>query len=149
MSPAIFHHDVCNDYPQLFKWAFNDVQASGAKVTIGSDWILTPNPGLFDALAHIVEKVHSPAGGQKIKDIEKKSKKEVGGEIITRIITLGGAEAVGADKEVGSIEEGKKANFIAVDRDLSKGEFHGATVLKTWFEGRVVYNSSADGQESV
>ena len=44
-----------------------------------------------------------------------------------------------------AIEAGKIANFIVVDRDLSQGDFAGATVLKTWFEGRQVY-SSVSGQ---
>jgi predicted amidohydrolase YtcJ len=59
------------------------------------------------------------------------------------MITLGGAEAVGRERMIGSIEFGKMANFIALDRDLSEGEFAGATVLKTWFEGRQVYSAVA------
>jgi predicted amidohydrolase YtcJ len=137
MSPAIFHHDVCRQLPHLFKWPFNEVLATGARVTIGSDWILTPNPSLFDALASIVEKVKGP----DVENHAGKSEKQIGGELLCRIITMGGAEAVGHDKITGSIEVGKKANFIAVDRDLSAGNFDGATVLKTWFEGRIVYVS--------
>lgn len=120
-------------------------------MTIGSDWILTPNPSLFDALAHIVDKVHVPAlsEGQVIKDKAEKNARQIGGEILTRVITLGGAEAVGMQAEVGSIETGKKANFIAVDRDLSQGDFQGANILKTWFEGRMVYNSDLDGKQGL
>lgn len=43
---------------------------------------------------------------------------------------------------MGSIETGKKANFIAVDRDFSRGEFSGARVLKTWFEGKMVWEDT-------
>lgn len=107
--------------------------AAGAKVTIGSDWILTLNPSLFDALAHLVGRIQSP-------DMLQPDKK-AGGKLLCRIITMGGAEAVGRSHIQGSIEVGKKANFIAVDRDLSEGEFAGVTVLKTWFEGRQVYSS--------
>lgn len=56
-----------------------------------------------------------------------------------RMLTLAGAEAVGREKDLGSIEVGKKANFIAVDQDLSQGKFKGASVLTTWFEGNIVY----------
>lgn len=55
------------------------------------------------------------------------------------MLTLTGAEAVGRDKELGSIEVGKKANFITVDQDLRLGEFEGATVVTTWFKGEIVY----------
>lgn len=109
--------------------------ATGAKLTIGSDWILTLNPSLFDALAHLVERIQGP-------NMPKPDKKAAG-ELLCRIITMGGAEAVGRSHIQGSIEVGKKANFIAVDRDLSAGEFAGANVLKTWFEGRQVYSSVA------
>ena len=58
------------------------------------------------------------------------------------MITLSGAEAVGREAEMGSIAVGKKANFIAVDRDLSRGEFADAKVLKTWTEGELVWDET-------
>ena len=73
------------------------------------------------------------------------NKKQVAAAMLCRMIMLGGAEAVGRSRTQGSIEVGKMANFIAVDEDLSQGKFAGATVLKTWFEGRQVY-SSVSGQ---
>ncbi|KAJ5906766.1 amidohydrolase-like protein 3 [Penicillium subrubescens] len=141
MSPAIFHEPVVQEIPHLLKWPFNHVLETGAHMTIGSDWLLPETPSLFDALAAIVEKVEIWPGGRKSSALESgKSKKERGGEILCRVITLSGAEAVGAQDQTGSLEVGKRANFIAVDRDLSKGNFSGATVLKTWFEGRLVYD---------
>ncbi|KAK4936396.1 hypothetical protein LTR10_022722 [Elasticomyces elasticus] len=50
-----------------------------------------------------------------------------------------GLEAVGREKETGSIEIGKKANFVAVSEDLSMGDFDKARILITWFEGEIVY----------
>ena len=141
MSPAIFHERIVNEIPRLFKWPFNQVLETGAHMTIGSDWLLPDTPSLFDALAAIVEKVKIWPGGRRSSALELgKSEKDRGGEILCRVITLSGAEAVGAQGRTGSLEVGKKANFIAVDRDLSKGNFSGATVLKTWFEGRLVYD---------
>lgn len=68
-----------------------------------------------------------------------KTARELGGEKICQIITLYGAKAVGRAMDMGSIEVGKKTSFIAVDRDLSRGEFASAKVLKIWFEGNVVW----------
>ncbi|KAL7758877.1 hypothetical protein ACKLNR_011304 [Fusarium oxysporum f. sp. zingiberi] len=134
MSPAIFHDtNLTANYPHIFKWPFKELQDAGVHVTVGSDWFLTDTPDLFPALSAVVERFGTQAG---------KTTKEVGGAKICRIITLAGAEAVGKASEMGSIETGKKANFIAVDRDLSRGEFSGAKVLKTWFEGRVVWEDT-------
>ncbi|KAG4273633.1 hypothetical protein FPRO04_09500 [Fusarium proliferatum] len=131
MSPAIFHDtSLTSNYPHIFKWPFKELQDTGVHVTVGSDWFLTDTPGLFPALSAIVERFGMQEG---------KTAKEVGGTKICRVITLAGAEAVGKASEMGSIETGKRVNFIAVDRDLSRGEFSGAKVLKTWFEGKMVW----------
>lgn len=150
MSPAIFHEPVVQEIPHLLKWPFNHVLETGAHMTIGSDWLLPETPSLFDALAAVVEKIEYWPGGRKSLALESgRSKKERGGEIICRVITLSGAEAVGAQDRSGSLEVGKKASFIAVDRDLSKGNFAGAVVLKTWFEGRLVYDCKDSAPSAV
>ncbi|KAE8364931.1 amidohydrolase 3 [Aspergillus caelatus] len=136
MSPAIFHDtSLTVNFPHIFQWPFKELQDAGVHVTVGSDWILPPTPDIFPALSAIVERFVSEPG---------KAAEEAGGEKICRIITLAGAEAVGQSRELGSIEVGKKANFIAVDRDLSRGEFAGAKVLKTWFEGEVVWEDGGN-----
>lgn len=137
MSPAIFHEaELISAFPDLFNWPMKQIQDAKGHITIGSDWFLPPNPSLFPALSALVDKFGTVKG---------KTAKEVAGETICRIITLGGAEAVGKSKETGSIAVGKRANFIAVDRDLSLGNFEGAVVLKTWFEGNMVWTSRSDG----
>lgn len=108
------------------KWDFAKMLARGAHVTIGSDWGAGETPDLLPFLDGIVEVV---GGGDR----------RAGGEVLCLMLTLAGAEAVGREGDLGSIEVGKKANFIAVDRDLSRGEFEGASVLTTWFEGEIVY----------
>ncbi|KAF5560091.1 hypothetical protein FPHYL_6773 [Fusarium phyllophilum] len=134
MPPAIFHNtNLTSNYPHIFKWPFKELQDTGVHVTVGSDWFLTDTPDLFPALSAIVERFGTQEG---------KMAKEVGGAKICRIITLAGTGAVGKASEMGSIETGKKANFIAVDQDLSRGEFSGAKVLKTWFEGKLVWEDT-------
>lgn len=146
MSPAIFHETgLVSAFPHIFKWPFNEVLASGAKMTIGSDWILPPTPSLFASLAAIVDKIGEANAGSK----EGRTPRQAGGEAICKIITLGGADAVGRSHEIGSITQGKAANFIVVDRDLSQGEFEGAEILQTWFEGQLVWNANADGRHDL
>lgn len=128
MSPAMFFvHPVTAASGGLMDWNWVKMLNAGAHITIGSDWGAAPDPSLFGPLAHIVETV---GRGDKVK----------GGELLCRMLTIHGAEAVGRDKHTGSIEIGKKANFIVVDKDLSKGEFEGASVVRTYFEGECVWD---------
>jgi predicted amidohydrolase YtcJ len=62
--------------------------------------------------------------------------------------TIHGARFIGRDGEAGSIEVGKSADFIVLDRDILKladaGEadrIRGTRVLSTWFQGRQVYRA--------
>jgi len=125
------------------------VLESGVLMTIGSKWLLPIRPSLFDALAAIVENVEYFPGGQKSTALQLvKGKTERGREILSNVITGSVAEAVRALDQTGSLEVGKEANFIAVDLKLSKGDSSGAKVLKTSFEGRVVYKCNLSGNWS-
>ncbi|KAH8896453.1 hypothetical protein GQ53DRAFT_714130 [Thozetella sp. PMI_491] len=144
MSPAIFHIGMFEDMPHLGKWDFSGMLAANALVTIGSDWLVVPNPNLFPCVAGLAEEI----GAQRSAD-DGLTNIQRGSRILLRIMTRSGAEAVGSQHRAGSIEVGKKANFIAVDRDLSEGHFSEASVLRTWFEGRVVYSARNDGVMSL
>lgn len=130
MSPAeLFVHPLIASLGGTAEWNFIKMMNAGAHITIGSDWGAVPDPSLFGALAKIVDTVGK---GDRVK----------GGELLCRMMTLNGAIAVGAEKRLGSIAVGKTANFVVMDRDLSKGEFEGAKVLKTYFEGDKVWDAS-------
>ncbi len=64
-----------------------------------------------------------------------------------RIFTYGGAYAVGAEEELGSIEVGKYADFVVLDRDLTATDpeqLRDTRVLKTISGGGVVYDTAQD-----
>ncbi|KAF2631809.1 amidohydrolase 3 [Macroventuria anomochaeta] len=130
MSPAeLFLHPVTAASEGLMNWNFAKMIDAGAHITIGSDWGAVPDPSLFQHMANIVE-------------IVRKGDKAAGGQVLCRMMTLNGAIAVNREKELGSIEVGKKANFIVMSKDLSKGEFDGAKVLRTYFEGEKVWDAN-------
>ncbi|KAJ4344088.1 hypothetical protein N0V95_006380 [Ascochyta clinopodiicola] len=129
MSPAeLFVHPVTTASEGLMDWNFSKMMDAGAHITIGSDWGAVPDPSLFQHMANIVE-------------IVGRGDKAAGGEALCRMMTLNGAIAVNRERELGSIEVGKKANFIVMNQDLSKGEFDGAKVLRTYFEGEKVWDA--------
>ena len=56
--------------------------------------------------------------------------------------TLNAAKAVGLDQKIGSLQKGKQADFIVVDRDVFKSpvnELNQTQVLETYFDGELVY----------
>jgi len=127
MSPAIWHYghvegfEVVDDW-----WPFASLLAAGAHITIASDWILPPNPNLFPALAGVISR----------------PKESVGLADAIEMMTRNGAVSVGQFDRFGSIEVGKLANFIVLDRDLfaiKTSEIATTNVLMTVFEGKTVY----------
>jgi len=60
--------------------------------------------------------------------------------------TINGAYAAFKENEIGSLEVGKKADFIVLDQNvltIDPKQIHNTTVLLTFFEGQEVYRSDA------
>ena len=99
-----------------------------AKLTVGSDWIVLPSPNLFPGLQGMLE--HGPHSVDLATALEA--------------VTLAGARAVGKEDIQGTLEAGKSADFIVLDRNLFKipiSDIGATRVEMTVFEGDVVYRS--------
>ncbi len=95
-------------------------------LTIGTDWPVTDDPNIFPALQGLLDR------GYESLDLDSGLK----------MMTINGAISLGWQEKQGSIEVGKVANMIVLDRnlfDIPATEIGGTVVLKTLFEGRVVY----------
>ena len=104
------------------------VSDTGARVTMGTDWVVLPEPNLFPALSGVVDR-----GTESLSLAEA-----------IRTITINGARSIGRQDEIGSIVTGKVADMVVLDRNLfeiSSAEVADTQVLTTIFEGRVVYQA--------
>ncbi|MDN3460711.1 amidohydrolase [Rhodococcus sp. APC 3903] len=125
MSPAIWHIE---EYGLQDGYKFRTILDAGATMTIGSDWIITPNPNLFPALQGMLER------GDDSVELET----------AIELLTLEGAKVVGCGDSRGSIEVGKSADMIVLDRNIfdgPTGDVGETRVLRTVFEGRTVYTA--------
>jgi len=71
-------------------------------------------------------------------------------EDVLQAYTINGARYLGREREAGSLEAGKSADFVMLDRDLFAlaqqqryAELAATRVLATWFAGRRVYRAPA------
>lgn len=121
------------------RWLYpiGSVAASGAVLVAGSDWsVSSMNP--LDAIQVAVTRRDPQEGpGPAFLPDER-----VALSAILAAYTIGGAYASFEEKETGSIEVGKAADLIVLDRDLfgiPPEQIHEARVLETLLEGVEVW----------
>jgi predicted amidohydrolase YtcJ len=127
MSPSIWHlYGATMGNPPLPAWQFKTLQENGVLMTMGTDWPVTDDPNFFPALQGLLDR------GYESLDLDNGLK----------MMTINGAVSLGWQERQGSIEAGKIANMIVLDRnlfDIPQTEIGATIVLKTLFEGRVVH----------
>jgi predicted amidohydrolase YtcJ len=118
-------------------YAWRTFLAQGSRIACGSDFpVESPNP-FFGIHAAVTREDHA---GQPIAGWypeQAMSLKEA-----FRCFTLDAAYAGHAENSLGSLEPGKWADFIVIDRDLftmPTYDIHKTGVLETWVAGRQVF----------
>jgi hypothetical protein len=118
-------------------YAFRSLLDHGAALAFGSDWFVappTPLEGIYAAVTRRTLDGANPGGwvpGEKITVEEA-----------LRAYTAGGARAGFDEATRGTLERGKLADFVLVDRDLTRvppPELADARVVLTVVGGRVVF----------
>ena len=119
-----------------------DVQAmldAGITVAWGSDWPAgTPDANPFRGLEGLVTRAH-PSG-----DYEGTTGMPISLEEGIRIMTMGSASAMQREDAIGSIEVGKHADFIVLDRNLFEippETIYDTVVRRTVFAGETVHQA--------
>ncbi|MGI9329293.1 MAG: amidohydrolase [Gammaproteobacteria bacterium] len=120
------------------RWqAIKEFVDAGVTVTIGSDWPAgTPNADPWKGMEGMVTRM-DPAG-----DMPGKLGEGIELEQAIEIMTINGAKATMSEDKVGSIEVGKFADMIILDRNLLEipiTDVSETKVLTTVMNGEVVY----------
>jgi predicted amidohydrolase YtcJ len=123
-----------------YPWA--SLRATGATLAFGSDWpVSSPDP--FEQLHVAVNRTPWTGGPDASDDVEPFLPDErLDLPTAVAAFTIGSAYVNHLDADTGSIEPGKAADLVVVDRDLFAGPadaIAGARALLTTVEGEVVH----------
>jgi len=118
-------------------YAFRSLLDARAMLAFGSDWFVappTPLEGMYAAVTRRTLDEKRPGGWVPEQKITV--------EEALRAYTIGGAYAGFTERERGTIEVGKLADFVLIDRDLTRvapETIHDARVMLTVVGGRIAF----------
>jgi predicted amidohydrolase YtcJ len=123
-------------------WPIREGFEAGALVIAGSDWAVVPSPNPWIGIETAVTR-RNPGGGTRSYGLA---------EAITlpqaiTMFTKGAAQRMGIAAKAGSLESGKLADFIVLDRDpfaIPVTAIHETRVLETWIGGSQVFKRQQD-----
>jgi predicted amidohydrolase YtcJ len=113
---------------------YRQIQRAGAQLSAGSDWFFTDeNPW------HDIESGATSRDPGAVDEAPMLPDQTIDVETLLRASTINAAYQTYSEKERGSIEVGKQADLVVIDRNILKvpvDEIHKTQVLMTFFEGR-------------
>ena len=133
---------VAGSYYETNTYPVRAVKDAGATLVAGSDApVNTRDPQPFVNMAGAVTR-RTP--GQPVLNAAQ----AITIREVLDAYTINGARMLGRDQEIGSLEVGKSADFVMLDRDILRladtgnaDEINGTRVLGTWFQGKRVYRA--------
>ncbi len=143
-SPAIWGaggmRAVLGDDRTARAWPVREALDEDIPAVGGTDWPTASTPNIWYAIETLVTRL--PAGATS-------GEPEAPGERITLeeavdLYTIDAARQLGTDKDEGSIEAGKRADLIVLDKnpfDVPISEVHAVKVMATFIDGELVYGS--------
>lgn len=124
-----------------WQYPFASLERSGAALAFGSDWpVSTPNP--LQLIHTAVNRQPPGTAGEEVEVFLPEERLPLSTAL--HAATMGSAYVNHMEQETGSIEPGKLADLVVLDRDLFAApseEIHTARVLLTLVEGERVYEA--------
>lgn len=115
-----------------YQYPAESLLKAGATLAGASDWPISP-PSPWEAIYQAVTRV-GPGG--VLGEAER-----VNREAMFYAYTINAARTIGLAERIGTLEKGKQADFIVLDRDVfevSDADLKGTKVLETYFGGKKV-----------
>jgi len=128
---------------RLFEKAYplGSIANEGGIVAAGTDWALTPKNVFFNMQATVTRQ--DPLDPENEMVLNEKHKMTI--PQVIQMYTINGAHVMYLEEITGSIEDGKSADFIVIDKnifDVPENQIKDIKILQTFFEGNEVYRMS-------
>ncbi|KPZ57676.1 N-substituted formamide deformylase precursor [Pseudoalteromonas sp. P1-13-1a] len=126
-------------------YAWQTFLKQGSVIAAGSDYpveLANPFDGLYSAITRMDHNM-LPEKGWRASEVLSR-------EQALRAFTLGGAYAAHQEFKIGSLENGKWADFILIDKDYFKvpvDEIYKTQVLQTWVAGELRYEKEIEEEK--
>ncbi|WP_082909419.1 amidohydrolase [Mycolicibacterium iranicum] len=123
-----------------FLYRAQDVLRSGGRISLGTDWPAAGYFSTYKPLDSIQIGVTRQLIGVPDAPVLLPTDQALTVDEAVHANTLGAAYQLGLDDRVGSVEAGKLADLIMLDRnifEIDAHEIHGATVTMTMMDGRI------------
>ncbi|MDR3464311.1 MAG: amidohydrolase [Xanthobacteraceae bacterium] len=120
-------------------WPNRSLHESGALIGGGSDWPVIPNPDPWDGIEGMVTR-QNPKGD--FAGVALWPEQALDLATVIETYTISAARMLGLGRTIGSLEIGKSADIIVLDRnvfEIPATDIAETRVITTFFEGRVVY----------
>ena len=127
-----------------WQYPFGSLLRAGARLAMGSDWSVSSADPLAEIEVAVERRMAPPEGSGRVLFPQERLTLEQAVEAFT----LGSAFANHLDGETGTVQAGKQADLVVVDRDLfapDAGPPNQAKVLLTLVGGNVVFEHPALG----
>jgi predicted amidohydrolase YtcJ len=124
-------------------YPFRQLRDAGARLSAGSDWWFTDENPWNDMEAGATSR--DPGIADSIPMLPNHT---LDVETLLRARTLGAAYQLQDETETGSIEVGKRADFVVIDRNILRipaEKIHETHVLMTFFGGKQVAGPTEQG----